>query len=85
MESLTIPEVLKCIKVGLLCVQKFPEDRPTMATVLSMLDSDGATLPCPKEPGFYIERSPLKKGASKCEDIDFISKNEVTDTLVEGR
>ncbi|KAF8414027.1 hypothetical protein HHK36_002026 [Tetracentron sinense] len=49
-------EALKCIQVGLLCVQKRPDDRPTMPTVLLMLDSESAVLPKPKEPGFYTER-----------------------------
>ncbi|KAL2926567.1 hypothetical protein RDABS01_019395 [Bienertia sinuspersici] len=30
-------EILKCIHVGLLCVQEFPQDRPSISTVISML------------------------------------------------
>ncbi|KAG8099747.1 hypothetical protein GUJ93_ZPchr0013g34832 [Zizania palustris] len=33
-------EVLKCVKIGLLCVQQNPIDRPTMADVLVLLNSD---------------------------------------------
>ncbi|KAL0311073.1 UNVERIFIED_CONTAM: G-type lectin S-receptor-like serine/threonine-protein kinase [Sesamum angustifolium] len=47
----------RCIQVGLLCVQKFAEDRPVMSSVLFMLGTEGAILPEPKEPGFLIERS----------------------------
>ncbi|KAG6421311.1 hypothetical protein SASPL_117862 [Salvia splendens] len=43
-------EVKRCMQVGLLCVQKFADDRPTMPSVFSMLASDGAVLPEPKEP-----------------------------------
>ncbi|XP_047948646.1 G-type lectin S-receptor-like serine/threonine-protein kinase At4g27290 isoform X2 [Salvia hispanica] len=50
-------EVKRCMQVGLLCVQKFAEDRPVMSSVVSMLGSDGAVLPEPKEPGFFMERS----------------------------
>ncbi|GFP89944.1 g-type lectin s-receptor-like serine/threonine-protein kinase at4g27290 [Phtheirospermum japonicum] len=50
-------EVKRCIQIGLLCVQKFVEDRPVMSSVLFMLGTDGAILPEPKEPGFFIERS----------------------------
>ena len=53
-------EVKRCMQVGLLCVQKFAHDRPTMPSVFSMLASDGAVLPEPKEPGFFIERSSRK-------------------------
>ncbi|XP_057790587.1 G-type lectin S-receptor-like serine/threonine-protein kinase At4g27290 [Salvia miltiorrhiza] len=51
-------QVKRCIHVGLLCVQKFAEDRPIMSSVVFMLGTDGAVLPEPKEPGFFNERSP---------------------------
>ncbi|GFP89946.1 g-type lectin s-receptor-like serine/threonine-protein kinase at4g27290 [Phtheirospermum japonicum] len=50
-------EVKRCIQVGLLCVQKFAEDRPVMSSVIFMLGTEGAILPEPKEPGFFTERS----------------------------
>ncbi|KAL2247559.1 UNVERIFIED_CONTAM: G-type lectin S-receptor-like serine/threonine-protein kinase [Sesamum indicum] len=50
-------EVKRCVQVGLLCVQKYAEDRPVMSSVLFMLGTEGAVLPEPKEPGFLIERS----------------------------
>ncbi|MBA0694382.1 hypothetical protein Goari_004688 [Gossypium aridum] len=46
-------EVLKCIQIGLLCVQVDPANRPTMTTVVSMLESDSITLPILAEPTFY--------------------------------
>ncbi|XAR67510.1 Non-specific serine/threonine protein kinase [Bertholletia excelsa] len=48
-------EVLRSIHVGLLCVQQSPEDRPSMASVVLMLGSEGA-LAMPKQPGFFTER-----------------------------
>lgn len=45
-------QVLKCINVGLLCVQDNPNERPTMSMVVSMLGSDGMNLPEPKLPAF---------------------------------
>ena len=56
-------QILRCIQVALLCVQKFPEDRPIMSSVLSMLRNEEAILPQPKQPGFFIERSPSTSGA----------------------
>ena len=50
-------QVERCINVGLLCVQKFPEHRPTISWVASMLGSEGMVLPQPEQPGFFIERS----------------------------
>ncbi|TYI77539.1 hypothetical protein E1A91_D06G147200v1 [Gossypium mustelinum] len=47
-------EVLKCIQIGLLCVQVDPANRPTMSTVVAMLGSETITLPLPVEPTFYV-------------------------------
>ncbi|KAJ6827337.1 receptor-like serine/threonine-protein kinase SD1-8 [Iris pallida] len=51
-------EALRCVKVGLLCVQERPEDRPTMSSVVLMLGSESALLPEPKQPGFVSTRGP---------------------------
>ncbi|OMO76618.1 hypothetical protein CCACVL1_15527 [Corchorus capsularis] len=48
-------EILKCIHIGMLCVQNFMEDRPNMATVVSMLSSEIENLPSPKQTAF-VER-----------------------------
>ncbi|KAM3247142.1 cysteine-rich receptor-like protein kinase 25 [Capsicum annuum] len=42
-------ETTKCIHLGLLCVQQDPADRPTMSSVVSMLESDPQTLPQPSQ------------------------------------
>ncbi|WCJ20319.1 cysteine-rich RLK (RECEPTOR-like protein kinase) 10 [Euphorbia peplus] len=47
-------EVLRCIQIGLLCVQEDPADRPTMATVVLMLNSYSLTLPIPQQPTFVL-------------------------------
>ncbi|KAI6690439.1 hypothetical protein NL676_027267 [Syzygium grande] len=49
-ESYNAAAVLRSIHVALLCVQQFPEDRPSMSAVILMLGSDNE-LPLPKEPG----------------------------------
>ncbi|XP_022875805.1 receptor-like serine/threonine-protein kinase SD1-8 [Olea europaea var. sylvestris] len=61
-------EVLRCIQVGLLCVQKLPQDRPTMASVVVMLSNESVTLPQPKEPGLFVERS--------CDETDTLPREE---------
>ena len=45
-------EVLRCVLVGLLCVQEDPHLRPSMASVVVMLNSRSITLPVPAEPAF---------------------------------
>ncbi|GMP75240.1 hypothetical protein CsSME_00032403 [Camellia sinensis var. sinensis] len=46
-------EVIRCIHIGLLCVQEDPEDRPSMATVILMLSSYSITLSVPQQPAFF--------------------------------
>lgn len=77
------PEVLRCIHVGLLCVQHRPEDRPNMSSVVLMLSSD-SLLPEPNRPGFFTERihpeaefSPSYPQSS--------TTNEITITELQGR
>ena len=50
-------EISRCIHVGLLCVQEFVKDRPTMSTVISMLNSEIVDLPTPKQPAFTERRN----------------------------
>ncbi|WVY97531.1 hypothetical protein V8G54_029682 [Vigna mungo] len=49
----SVNEVMRCIHIGLLCVQENLSDRPTMATVMLMLSSHSLSLPIPSEPAFY--------------------------------
>ena len=45
-------EMLRCIHVGLLCVQELARDRPTVSSIISMLNSEILDLPAPKQPAF---------------------------------
>uniref|UniRef100_A0A2P2MVA4 Uncharacterized protein MANES_16G014000 n=1 Tax=Rhizophora mucronata TaxID=61149 RepID=A0A2P2MVA4_RHIMU len=45
-------EVIRCIHIGLLCVQEDPADRPTMANIVLMLDSYSVSLQLAEEPAF---------------------------------
>ncbi|KAG6642520.1 hypothetical protein CIPAW_09G146200 [Carya illinoinensis] len=47
-------QIMRCIHIGLLCVQQNVTDRPTMATVVLMFNSHFITLPVPTRPGFLI-------------------------------
>ncbi|KAG7541785.1 Gnk2-homologous domain [Arabidopsis thaliana x Arabidopsis arenosa] len=47
-------EVIRCIHIGLLCVQENPVDRPTMSTVFQMLTNTSITLHVPQPPGFVF-------------------------------
>jgi len=45
-------EMLRCIHVGLLCVQEDPHLRRSMASVVVMLNSRSITLPAPSAPAY---------------------------------
>ncbi|KAG6752498.1 hypothetical protein POTOM_044736 [Populus tomentosa] len=81
---------LKCINVGLLCVQESPVDRPAMPLVVLMLGNDNASLPSPEEPAFSsIKRRKSSNVASSSSSdhntLSSCSNNELTITLPQAR
>ncbi|MBA0818322.1 hypothetical protein Gohar_025742 [Gossypium harknessii] len=76
-QSRVTSEVLKCIHIGLLCVQENPTNGPTMLSVIIMLASDNIMLPLPTKPAFFVGRlvvepiEPISNGG-------VVSFNEVT-------
>ncbi|VFQ88976.1 unnamed protein product [Cuscuta campestris] len=79
-------EAMRCIQVGLLCVQEGAEDRPNMATVVLMLSSESATLPQPKNPGFCLGRRPDDMDSCTSNNYDeSCTVNQVTVTILDGR
>ncbi|KAL5579248.1 hypothetical protein UlMin_011690 [Ulmus minor] len=84
MENAVASEVLKCIQVGLLCVQKRPEDRPEMTSVIFELHSENPTLLQPKQPGFYIERVSTETDSSSSL-YKLYASNQLTVTTFQGR
>uniref|UniRef100_A0A7N1A823 Receptor-like serine/threonine-protein kinase n=1 Tax=Kalanchoe fedtschenkoi TaxID=63787 RepID=A0A7N1A823_KALFE len=84
-DSYPASEVLRCIQVGLLCVQEHAEDRPVMSTVVVMLSSDTASLPQPKTPGFCLRRNNETDSSSSKHENHSCTVNEVTVTMLHGR
>ncbi|XP_042478706.1 putative receptor-like protein kinase At4g00960 isoform X1 [Macadamia integrifolia] len=59
-DSCPTTEVLRCLLVGLLCVQGDAECRPTMSSVIWLLKQTLDTLPQPREPAFFMGRTRLQ-------------------------
>ncbi|KAM3749529.1 hypothetical protein ACB098_05G192400 [Castanea mollissima] len=81
-ESFVSLEVLRCIQIGLLCVQENAMDRPTMLAVFLMLSSE-ITIPSPKQPAFIFRRA-----TNEFESItggELYSINDMTITEFEAR
>ncbi|KAL5198202.1 hypothetical protein ABZP36_001714 [Zizania latifolia] len=51
--SFSESDVLRCINIGLLCVQGKPTDRPLMSSVVLMLGSETVELQAPAKPTFF--------------------------------
>lgn len=91
--SCSIHEVMRCMHLGLLCVQENVDDRPTMARAMLMLDTHSAIFPpTPKEPAFYIrsttESNSSEKGISSDQSASKSvpwSVNDISVTEVEAR
>ncbi|KAF7850615.1 hypothetical protein BT93_L5190 [Corymbia citriodora subsp. variegata] len=86
-------EIARCIHIGLLCVQEDMANRPTMASVLLMLNSHLVTLQVLSQPAFFIQRG-VESNVSSTQDYSSrvfevnksigrsnnLSKNEVSMT-----
>ncbi|CAH2041524.1 unnamed protein product [Thlaspi arvense] len=77
-------QILRCLHVGLLCVQDFAADRPTTSKVLSMLSSETSALPSPNQPAF-TERHASSRTSSSEPSHQRCSVNDVTVTVLRGR
>ncbi|KAK3433341.1 hypothetical protein EUGRSUZ_D00844 [Eucalyptus grandis] len=51
-------KMLRCIHIGLLCVQEVEANRPTVCSVISMLSRNSNTLPLPSRPAFVLRSIP---------------------------
>ncbi|TQE01501.1 hypothetical protein C1H46_012864 [Malus baccata] len=83
LESYQSEEVVRCIQVGLLCVQEDPEDRPTMAAVVFMLSGE-ASPPGPKQPAFVFRSKPCNN-ADPSVSKESCSINDLTITKFQAR
>ena len=77
-------EALRCIHIGLLCVQDQAKDRPTMPEVVSMLSNETLKLSSPKQPAFFTNTIAEDLGVSKIKPKT-CSINSVTISVMEAR
>ena len=74
-------EIIRCLHIGLLCVQESVVNRPTMALIVSMLNSYYLPLPSPSRPGFLLQSSTQIAGHSSQMRIStHLTVNEVSIT-----
>lgn len=76
-------EIKKCVHIALLCVQEAANDRPSVATMCSMLSSEIVDIPEPKQPAFITRNVVASEEAGSSENSEpKASINNVTITDV---
>ncbi|KAE9589331.1 hypothetical protein Lal_00000463 [Lupinus albus] len=63
-------EIMRCMHIGLLCVQENIAERPSMASVLLMLNSYSVTLPLPSQPASFTNRRTLSTNPIHSEEYN---------------
>ncbi|KAI9385194.1 hypothetical protein POPTR_011G035850v4 [Populus trichocarpa] len=77
-------EALKCIQIGLLCVQEDATDRPSMLAVVFMLSNE-TEIPSPEQPAFLFRKSDNNPDIALDVEDGQCSLNEVTITEIACR
>ncbi|GLT63601.1 hypothetical protein SLA2020_361560 [Shorea laevis] len=78
-------QILRCIHIGLLCVQDHAIDRPTMSDVVSMLSNETMLLPQPKQPAFFITSVVQQEVGGPEIKSENCSINQVSISVMEAR
>ncbi|TQD77290.1 hypothetical protein C1H46_037182 [Malus baccata] len=77
-------QLLRCVHVGLLCVEENAADRPTMSDVVSMLTNQSTPLPLPAKAAFFTGRNVVEDGPSGKKSEKF-SSNEISNSTAVPR
>ncbi|XP_077243478.1 cysteine-rich receptor-like protein kinase 10 isoform X2 [Tasmannia lanceolata] len=83
-DTCPVSEALRCIHIGLLCVQEDAADRPTMSSVVLMLGGESLGLRQPKQPAFSVGRGGIVRHQPS-ESSTICSANEITGSSVKAR
>ncbi|XP_044952954.1 G-type lectin S-receptor-like serine/threonine-protein kinase B120 [Hordeum vulgare subsp. vulgare] len=81
-DSCSLNEIIRCVHIGLLCVQGSPNARPLASSIMSFLENGDISLPSPKEPVYFAEDN---YGTDGAEENTMSSKNNMSITALEGR
>ncbi|KAH6790516.1 receptor kinase 3 [Perilla frutescens var. frutescens] len=84
-EEYSESEVMRCIQVGLLCVQEHAQDRPDMSTVVLMLSTDFPSIPQPKHPGYCVGNRHPQNDSSSAKLDETCTVNQLTLTIIDAR
>ncbi|PHU17363.1 G-type lectin S-receptor-like serine/threonine-protein kinase [Capsicum chinense] len=77
-------EIRKYMQIGLLCVQEFAEDRPSISSVLVMLTGETTSLPAPLQPAFTDKHASFFKMCNENREAKS-TLNSISITNLTGR
>jgi len=83
-DTCILHEALRCLQIGLICLQHLPVDRPNMTSVVVMLSSN-SDLPQPREPSYLFTNVSNEIESSSSEKQISASTNKVTISLLDPR
>uniref|UniRef100_A0ACD5V141 Uncharacterized protein n=2 Tax=Avena sativa TaxID=4498 RepID=A0ACD5V141_AVESA len=72
LEGYARSQALRCIHIGLMCVQPDPDDRPNILSVIFMLTRDNMEIQAPAQPAFFFRSESALASLSSCDQPDFI-------------
>ncbi|CAN6553809.1 unnamed protein product [Malus baccata var. baccata] len=72
-------QLLRCVHVGLLCVEENAANRPTMSDVLYMMTDQSTPVPLPEKPAFFTGRNVVEAGLSG-KKPEIFSTNEISNS-----
>jgi len=75
-------EILRCVHIGLLCVQEDHVDRPTISAVSTMLDSNTVPSQSPSRPAFYRMSGNVDSGMYSQSYPRFVNESTAKVTIV---
>ncbi|KAJ1272966.1 hypothetical protein BS78_06G243700 [Paspalum vaginatum] len=75
-------EALRCIHIGLLCVQDNPNSRPLMSSAVFMLENETTSLPVPNQPVYCSQKY---SSAQETGENTSSSMKNMSMTVLEGR
>ncbi|XP_057985394.1 G-type lectin S-receptor-like serine/threonine-protein kinase At1g61390 [Hevea brasiliensis] len=82
-DSFSSSKVSRCVNIGLLCVQDHAADRPTMATIVSMLSGEQTKPPEPNQPTFMFKN--ISNNNFQSQSNSTWSANNVIESIIEPR
>ncbi|KAF2303499.1 hypothetical protein GH714_018827 [Hevea brasiliensis] len=80
-DSFSSSKVSRCVNIGLLCVQDHAADRPTMATIVSMLSGEQTKPPEPNQPTFMFKN--ISNNNFQSQSNSTWSANNVIESIIE--